>query len=104
MKYLELVDLDVVDLEVVDLEVVNLEVVNLEVVNLEVVNLEVVNLEVVNLEVVKLGGGQSGDHRSDGRCNSSSDSIHWLTHDCCIIENSVQQVPPRDERLAGRGR
>ena len=52
------------------------------------------------------GGSESGDiesggGRSEGMCNGSWDSIHWLTHHC---ENRVQQGPLRAERLAGSGR
>jgi len=30
--------------------------------------------------------------------------MHWLTHNCGNVENSVQHGLPRDERLAGSRR
>ena len=51
------------------------------------------------------GGSESGGgSRSGGMCDGSWDSIHWLTRNCGIVENWVQQGPLRAERLAGSGR
>ena len=50
------------------------------------------------------GGSESGGDRTGGRCDGSWESIHWLTHNCGVVENWVQQGLPRGERLAGSGR
>jgi len=48
-------------------------------------------------------GGVLGGGRFAGRRDSSWVSIHWLTCNCGNVESWVQR-PPRDEKLAGRGR
>ena len=50
--------------------------------------------------MIKIGailwGGRSG-----GRRDGNWDSIYWLTRNGGDVESSVQQYPPRDEKLAG---
>jgi len=49
-------------------------------------------------------GDQSGGGSLGGRRDGNWDTIHWLTHHCRNVENSVQHGLPRDKRLAGSGR
>ena len=50
------------------------------------------------------GGSESEGGRSGGMCDSSWDSIHWLTRNYGNVENWVQHGPLRAEWLAGSGR
>jgi hypothetical protein len=43
-----------------------------------------------------LGGSKAGVSSLGRRRNGSLDSIHWLTHDCGIEENGVQNGLERD--------
>jgi len=51
-----------------------------------------------------LGGRRSGGGRSEGKCDGSWHSIHWLTCNRRNVQSWVQHGPPRDWLGAGDSR